>query len=286
MEKIKLLIKRIIPISLYIYIQKERNIRNIRKLSKESKISILDIEELKKLKKSDTLFILGGGSSINSITEKEWKVIKTKDSFGLNFWLYHEFVPDFYCYEEPFFKEIFYKTLKLKEKEYENTIFILKDGKLSHELVPEQLKKNYRLSLQLSALISSKKEMIKFYKKVENLKMIVQARVSMSYLIYLGYLMGYEKVVLCGVELDNTKYFYQEKKYNHFEIPQIKKTEVHITEEQRNGVIITSEIIKILSKNILKDKLKIYIAKNVGKLKNEIEVYDFEKENSNKNVRE
>jgi len=47
-------------------------------------------------KKSDTLFILGSGPSINLITESEWAHIREHDSVGFNWWMAHDFVPSFY----------------------------------------------------------------------------------------------------------------------------------------------------------------------------------------------
>jgi hypothetical protein len=51
------------------------------------------------LKQSDTLVILGGGSSINAIPESFWTAARRCDTAGLNFWLYHPFIPTMYFYE-------------------------------------------------------------------------------------------------------------------------------------------------------------------------------------------
>ena len=59
--------------------------------------NLFPLEHISKHKKSDICFILGTGSSINNISEKEWDVISKHDSWTLNNWIYHPFfVPDFY----------------------------------------------------------------------------------------------------------------------------------------------------------------------------------------------
>lgn len=283
MQKIKSLIKKIMPISLYIYLCQMRKMKKVNRISKKSNIDILDINELKKIKKSDTLFILGSGDSINSITEEEWKIIKSKDSIGLNFWLYHKFIPNFYCYEEGDDDErnnIFYKNLKLKEEEYKSVIFLVKSIQwhgLDYSSIPKKLIKNHKISTEIEAFSSSRKEMIKFYNKlkIRHTKTLVQARASISYLIYLGYLLGYKEIVLCGVDLNNTKYFFEDIKYNKYIIPKNEMKDIHFTEMKRVDKLTISEIIEVLAKDIFKNEIKIYIAKSVGVLSSKIEVYKF-----------
>lgn len=55
--------------------------------------------EITRLRTSEKLFILGSGLSINEIVD--WAHIAAHDSVGFNFWLIHDFVPDFYFIETP-----------------------------------------------------------------------------------------------------------------------------------------------------------------------------------------
>ena len=50
-------------------------------------------------KEGEVFFILGSGESINSISSKQWSFIKSQRSIGLNHWMCHLFVPDFYMIE-------------------------------------------------------------------------------------------------------------------------------------------------------------------------------------------
>ena len=50
---------------------------------------------LNEVKKSNTLFILGSGDSINDINNKQWEEIKQSDSLGINSWLVHKHMPTY-----------------------------------------------------------------------------------------------------------------------------------------------------------------------------------------------
>ena len=60
--------------------------------------SFLDLE-LSTVKRSDTLFILASGSSINKISLARWDAIARHDSIGFNFWPIHPFIPTMYFIE-------------------------------------------------------------------------------------------------------------------------------------------------------------------------------------------
>src|SRR5262249_36622754 len=69
-------------------------------------ITRLSWVDLSQHRRSETLFILGSGPSINQISEERWRFIASHDSVGVNMWLYHRFVPTFYvvesaCYNGP-----------------------------------------------------------------------------------------------------------------------------------------------------------------------------------------
>ena len=67
-------------------------------------------------KNSDTLFILGSGESINSI--KIWDKIRKHDSVGFNYFIFNDFVPNFYIFEStyPEYEDEYNAQLSLIEK--------------------------------------------------------------------------------------------------------------------------------------------------------------------------
>lgn len=272
-------IKKILPISIYVYITTLKAVHKIRKLKK--KIKILDILELKKIKNSDTLFILASGKSINLITDEEWKKIGGHDTIGMNFWFYHNFIPKIYVYEESLDKErneVFYKNLERKKELYKNTLFIVKslENGLTFNKVPKILLNNFRISNEIEGLYYSFDIIRKFFLIMSKKNKIFQLRGSVTYLLSLGYLMGYKNIVLCGVDLDSIDYFYEIPKYKEYELPKNNMKNIHLTEEKRENKLPISDIIIALNEEFKRKNIKLYIAKNIGMLKGKIDVYNFE----------
>ena len=50
-------------------------------------------------KKSDTVFILGSGESINDLTKPDWDYIKEHNIIGLNYSFVHPIIPDYHLME-------------------------------------------------------------------------------------------------------------------------------------------------------------------------------------------
>ena len=48
---------------------------------------------------NDTLFILGSGTSVTTLTREHFREIENHDSIGLNHWIAHKFVPSAYSFE-------------------------------------------------------------------------------------------------------------------------------------------------------------------------------------------
>ena len=72
----------------------------LKKIKQKNVYKTLDIIDLKKYKKSEKLFILGSGFSLNNITTQQWKEINANDSFGFNFSLLnYDHIPTYYTCE-------------------------------------------------------------------------------------------------------------------------------------------------------------------------------------------
>ena len=75
------------------------DLRQQRRIRKRLGIPPLSSVDLERYKQSDTIFILGSGSSINHISPARWKAIAQHDTIGFNFWPFHAFVPKLYFIE-------------------------------------------------------------------------------------------------------------------------------------------------------------------------------------------
>src|SRR5205823_1453288 len=76
-----------------------RDLRRYRKVRRSLGIALLHQVDLSTYKKSDTIFLLGSGPSINHISPDRWACIAQHDSIGFNFWVLHPFVPTLYSFE-------------------------------------------------------------------------------------------------------------------------------------------------------------------------------------------
>ena len=180
-------------------------------------------------------------------------------------------------------KQIWYfvyinKNLERKKELYKNTLFIVKslENGLTFNKVPKILLNNFRISNEIEGLYYSFDIIRKFFLIMSKKNKIFQLRGSVTYLLSLGYLMGYKNIVLCGVDLDSIDYFYEIPKYKEYELPKNNMKNIHLTEEKRENKLPISDIIIALNEEFKRKNIKLYIAKNIGMLKGKIDVYNFE----------
>lgn len=239
------------------------------------KINDLNEKELAaKAKKTEVLFVLGSGSSINRLSQKNWDYIRLHDSFGFNHWVCHEFVPDFYMFEVPrdrATKNILIHNLQCVWEEYSAIPKILKplspyrppeiDG-LPAFLVEDLIychtisvggenKEAYRKNLEAIEVFCKREGM--GFPSVKH-----QARASLDQIINFGLGAGYEKIVLCGVDLNSISYFYEE------ESPRIRADvikpsmnphgEVHRTMDPAVGSLTIDQVIEVQNNFLARER--------------------------------
>jgi hypothetical protein len=210
-----------------------------------------EFKELYKVKGSDIAIFLGSGSSINRITNRQWEKINKVDTWTINNWVYHPFIPKFYHLEvKGIDKEIILKRFLEKEKEYKNTYFIInKSKKLALDIVSTQ--KNiylYNLDIISDADLSKFNPEIKYkYKVSSDPNTLIAYNLSSSLILILDFLwrFGYEKVIFFGVDLYDSKYFWTDHleygethcQYNHDHKKNKKVEQPHATFRIRDFVI-------------------------------------------------
>lgn len=181
-------------------------------------------EKFLKNKKSDTLAILGSGSSINEISDEEFLFIRNIDSLGLGFWCYHNFVPDFYMFEGVTGRSrwAWLKLIIDKAQDYKNTLFlcnihgVYKNGSCSEFFLnlPSFLRENiYPMKIYHLAVFKKSKfknrGIEKGFRRISSpLGPYVGFRSCLSAALGFAYFMRYKKIILYGVDLLNSKYFW------------------------------------------------------------------------------
>jgi len=186
--------------------------------------------DLSRHKKSDTVFLLGSGPSINAIDEKKWRTIARHDSMAVNFWLFHKFVPTFYFYEaigprhgKTF--EVFRGLSNDRAHDYARTIKVVTGLELlAPELNlcrPEAWSRDLYTAYTVPVAARNEREFVRglhlakslgLFKRTPRIDCFFKQGSSVTGLISLAVRMGYKRIVLCGIDLHNGHYFYQDPK--------------------------------------------------------------------------
>jgi len=194
--------------------------RKMRKRISKNGLQALSKLDVSQYKTSDTLYILGSGISIMDLTQEEWASISSHDSIGFNSWMHHPFVPTYYCMETPMKSEHFdlnIAALNRKKEEYSQVPFIIQyQHYLKSPNTFERLelpKENYYWNAPLMPYTTNERllnRVLNWWKNKHELNMswVLHYAGSISYLISMGYLMGYKKIVLLGIDLNNSDYFF------------------------------------------------------------------------------
>jgi len=182
--------------------------------------------------KGNTFFVLGTGSSINTLSEKDWGNIKENTSIGLNFWMIHDFVPDIYLGEIPGEDrgKLWTDVVNERISEYEKAgVWLnIKVPYVRNELTNQKLNnlklfspdvlKQINLVSSFPIYTADKFDVIQNTinyinkcKKNNDISHLAQIRGSVIGAYLLGAILGFQKIVFCGVDLNDTRYFYTEK---------------------------------------------------------------------------
>jgi hypothetical protein len=207
------------------------NIHSLRKNGFSRSLADLDVKAIKG--NSDTLFILGSGASINRISDQGWMKIGSEKSVGLNYWPIHDFVPSFLMFELPrgdrarYFFDVFNKKAHI----YKNIPLIFKglyknrkdfgDIKKVQDFFSEELRENMYLPMEFSIPgrdITELEGVLEylfhcgFFNSDDRINSLAQYRGTVTCAIIFGIKAGFKNIVLCGVDLNDTCYFYEDSK--------------------------------------------------------------------------
>ena len=233
---------------------------------KNSKLKFKRIDEFIQYKESDTLVILGAGASINELSKDDISILNKYDIAGLSYSCVVPMPQTFYFYETPschdknlldeHVKKLFPEVLKTGE-EKATRCNIWKNSESSCAL--DFLEIENFIAINVCHILANDTEVIKeifrFFDKFKLSKFVLlQKSGSISAIINFAILLKYKKVIFIGVDLSNSKYFFDDndnyKKYD-FNNPFLLSDEerdktVHLTNDKSKGQPI-SNVIKALA---------------------------------------
>lgn len=281
-------IRKLAPKALRRWSKANRVLRKVTWLSCKNGLLPTDSNPLAGGKRSDTLFVLGNGSSVCDYGAHEWKSIANADSLGLNFWMLHPFVPSFYMTEilkypdDLVCEEHILYNLGKRCADYRASIILIKDcekyalekcDRFFH-LYPETLKKNTRLLTDIEIVAD---DMLAFEAELSRLERAhafdgnrhsfpPRKRASVFLACVLAAKAGYENIVLCGVDLNNSDYFYHEMSDEISATglrvpPNFQPGSKHKTNDPKYGEITISHALDALDRIVLQPRgIKIFVA--------------------------
>lgn len=208
--------------------------------------------------RGNTCYICATGSSVRDIPSHILADMRRNTTIGINGWIRHHFVPDILVFEAipdgskrediQFYCDAFIE----RQLDYSSVPIIMKDAETSAVPVPgfpQSLHQNLVRSTEYMLVARTRGEVAGFfdyakscrrlYRDFEN-GLMPKRRGTAVYAIVLAYLLGFENVVMLGVDLDNGRHFYDADK-----TPAAADEPVHLCQDDRIGLPISEVILGI-----------------------------------------
>jgi hypothetical protein len=244
-------------------------------------------------------FILGSGVSINNLTNENFDFIRDNTSVGINRWVLHEFIPNFYSFEYSDSKDDlatvnlindFLLSDKLLNKNsqilFNHSAFDRNKG-LRYKMKNDYLDK-VRVYSTIRLPVWSEKSLFnllrlilsKFFLRNLPNGLLYGKRASIERMTYLGVKMGFKKIVYLGIDLNNNDYFWEKKeeiieKYKLQNYSSGQNNKVHNTELKHNNFPV-SKIIKTIQRVANKNnEIEFFVGNKESELANFLNIYNW-----------
>jgi len=221
---------------------------------------------------TDTLFILGSGPSIEDITASQWQHIAQHTSIGLNSWVIHDFIPDFYGCEEVESLEYIEVQTTISAMLRREDVTAKRPGVLllrpqsrteGNRIIdiPSPLRGRSRIYGRTTAvtrkttnLVSDLEKLLGSYQrgKIPS-PILIDAGMSIARMVSLGVVSGFTKIVLLGVDLNSNTYFFDQNP-GYFERrgidtfnPWKHRGQAHDTQDRTTRHFIATEFLPALA---------------------------------------
>lgn len=279
------------------FLKDVRLTKKAQKLIQQTNFKDLSSANLANLKKSETLFILGSGSSINQLTQVDWEQIAGADSIGFNFWLIHRFVPTYYFFETSSNQKsyaVFQALLKLRAEAYLQVPLVcqykqwLTKGRTENDLkaFPSQISNNLHLYAPFNVHTKSPEAMaalLNLWRALGLLKpeTLIHHRASLSTLVMFAAAAGYKKIVLLGIDLNDTKHFWEDDAASYEGVPQPEnehkdKGPIHgtVADDPNRRALPVDKYLEVFHETILKPAgIELYVGSKVSRLYPRLPLY-------------
>lgn len=257
---------------------------------------------------SDTVFIFGTGASINTYPDEWWRIIRNHDSIGMNFFLLHEHVPTFHVMEgvngE---RRLLLSDRYIERGDYRNVPLILKTqlSNLSSSRIetrineltalPAAIRSRLYLSVDLLAAGKTPAGVEASYRLFSSFGLwtpkpriltVTKRRGSVAYVINLAVRAGYRRLVLCGVDLNHSEYFYDSRRpeleATGLPVPDNRESgHVHGTNDPDKDPVTIHHVIMAIKRAVLDPAgIELLVAKDTSALYPDLSLFDWSRGNT------
>lgn len=241
-------------------------------------------------KHSDTLFVLGSGSSVLTFSEDDWRTIASNDSLGFNYWMLHPFVPSSYLLEMTTADADDLNRIARNVEarhDYRGTPIYVKDigrcadaGEAIRHLAPLSSTLGPLRPIWDAELAEGGSDM--FCRTLVWLNRlggfsgrgpwaVPRNRATVFLAVNLAVRAGYRTIVLGGVDLNNTDYFFRAPGFTllpGLELPpESQFGRVHSTNDPTQGAMTISVLLDTLDRLVLRPRgIQLLVAKRSSAL--------------------
>jgi hypothetical protein len=113
------------------------------------------------------------------------------------------------------------------------------------------------------------------------LDLLYRERASITYLLHLSVLLGYQRIILCGVDMVNSEYFFDTEQYRENAVPIPAKSETdadetHPTNDPDKKHVTLENLIYAMNDLVLKPNgVDLYVENSLSALHPRIPSYDY-----------
>jgi hypothetical protein len=208
----------------------QRELAFVKRQAAIASLPLLSTERLSRKLESkseaETFYVLGSGSSIEDLTEAHFDQIAGQASVGINNWGVHPFIPDIYSLESvPWVGdgEDFVRAMRLLDRSdivsRRPEILILRPKTASEIDQIIQLPSSLRNSVSFYGRITPATrhsgnlggDMSEFFANIAPRcpSLVLDSGASVVRMVVLGILLGFRRIVLAGVDLNGSPYFWE-----------------------------------------------------------------------------
>lgn len=259
-----------------------------------------------KKKKSDTVFILGSGDSINELSKKNWDSIKRHNIIGLNYSFVHPLIPDYHFMEMIPLKEMQDFFCEETQRKYADVdMFFQYKHIIKSKFNLKRYKFKQRAYVHVPHLYPTvHQDILELYFRDcktrfgVSLSNLIHHNSHIGCAVMFAQALGYKNIVMLGIDLNGGDYFtdseIESEVFPHIEsydkMNELRKVHFKIVNEYQNskhptvdsnlmkdrGAISMDDYFKVYHKVFIKNsETKLYVGNKKSILSKYLPVYPF-----------